>query len=212
VYNLLLLPAALLLFIWSTAANEFELYLRDTAKCQPTQNTFKHKLRIHSITLCDITIQIVTHLVDSCPQMTWSWHVFWTTVDLQSIDGYLLKPRLPRLCKSLAGRFSGQILKMQWYVRCWYSRCRIRSCKKSEVFGWSPIPNNTRSRIFCPTPTQMSSYIIFYITLLSWEFLLKWYNFLRNFCWNRFLAVYHNLRWLLIATKLLRAKKHSLYV
>ena len=30
VYNLLLLPAALLLFIWSTAANEFELYLWDT--------------------------------------------------------------------------------------------------------------------------------------------------------------------------------------
>ena len=35
-----------------------------TAKCQPTQNTFKHKLRIHSITPCDITIQIVTHRVD----------------------------------------------------------------------------------------------------------------------------------------------------
>jgi len=30
VYNLLLLPAALLLFIWSTAANEFVLYLWDT--------------------------------------------------------------------------------------------------------------------------------------------------------------------------------------
>jgi len=27
-------------------------------------NTFKHKLRIHSITLCDITIQIVAHRVD----------------------------------------------------------------------------------------------------------------------------------------------------
>ena len=36
----LLLPAALLLFIWDTAANEFELYLWDTTKCQPTQNTF----------------------------------------------------------------------------------------------------------------------------------------------------------------------------
>ena len=30
VYKILLLPAALLLFIWSTAANEFELYLLDT--------------------------------------------------------------------------------------------------------------------------------------------------------------------------------------
>jgi len=35
-----------------------------TAKCEPTQNTFKHKLRIDSITLCDITNQIVTHRVD----------------------------------------------------------------------------------------------------------------------------------------------------
>ena len=32
--------------------------------CQPTKSTFKHKLRIHSITPCDITIQIVTHRVD----------------------------------------------------------------------------------------------------------------------------------------------------
>ena len=51
-------------YLWSTAANEFELYLWDSAKYQPTQNTFKHKLHIHSLTLCDITIQIVTHRVD----------------------------------------------------------------------------------------------------------------------------------------------------
>jgi len=35
-----------------------------TAKCEPTQNTFKDKLIIYSITPCDITIQIVTHRVD----------------------------------------------------------------------------------------------------------------------------------------------------
>ena len=29
-YNLLLLPAALVIFVWSTAANDFELYLWDT--------------------------------------------------------------------------------------------------------------------------------------------------------------------------------------
>ena len=51
VYNILLLPASLLLLIWRTAANEFQLYLWDTTKCQPTQKTFKHKLRIHSIIL-----------------------------------------------------------------------------------------------------------------------------------------------------------------
>jgi len=32
--------------------------------CQPTQNTFQHTLRIDSIILSDITIQIVTHRVD----------------------------------------------------------------------------------------------------------------------------------------------------
>jgi len=31
------------------AANDFELYLCDTTKWQPTQNTFKHKFRIHSM-------------------------------------------------------------------------------------------------------------------------------------------------------------------
>ena len=31
----------------------------------------------------------------------------------------------------------------------------------------------------------MSDWIIFYITLLNWHFLLKWYNFFWNFCWNR---------------------------
>ena len=52
-YNLLLLAAALLLFVWSTAANSHNahllLWLAFTAKCQPTQNTFKHKLRIDSL-------------------------------------------------------------------------------------------------------------------------------------------------------------------
>jgi len=36
---------------------------------------------------------------------------------------------------------------------------------------------------FCPV--RMSNWIIFYITLLNTEFLLKSYNFLSNFCWNR---------------------------
>jgi len=58
-YNLLLLPAALVLFTWSKTANEFESYLWDTAKCQPTQNTFKHKLRIQYITLYDITYRLL---------------------------------------------------------------------------------------------------------------------------------------------------------
>jgi len=47
--------------------------------------------------------------------------------------------------------------------------------------------------LFCPTP-DVQLYC-FYITLLSWEFLLKWYNFFWNICWNRFLAVYHDFHW-----------------
>jgi len=38
----------------------------------------------------------------------------------------------------------------------------------------------------------MSNWIICYITLLNWHFLLKWYNFFWNFCWNRVLAVHQN--------------------
>jgi len=36
---------------------------------------------------------------------------------------------------------------------------------------------------FCPTPDVQVGH--FSITLLNWEFLSKWYNSLRNFCWNR---------------------------
>ena len=68
------------------------------------------------------------------------------------------------------------------------SGLRSRSRKESEFFGWSRIPNDTGSwiRIFlsdsysgCPIGS------FFYITLLNWEILLKWYNFFRNFNWNR---------------------------
>ena len=31
---------------------------------------------------------------------------------------------------------------------------------------------------------RMSDWIIFYMTLLNWQFLLQWYNFFGNFCWN----------------------------
>ena len=64
---------------------------------------------------------------------------------------------------------------------------RSRSRKESEVFGWcrSRIPKNTRSRslnFFVQRRLRISNWIIFYITLLSWEFLLKWCNFFWNFC------------------------------
>ena len=48
----------------TTHAHSALIWLAVTAKCQLTQNTFKHKLCIHSITLRDITFQIVTLRVD----------------------------------------------------------------------------------------------------------------------------------------------------
>jgi len=52
----------------------------------------------------------------------------------------------------------------------------VRRVASSEVFGWS--------RSFF-VRLRMSSWIIFYITLLNWKFLLKWCNFFWNFCCNR---------------------------
>ena len=68
-------------------------------------------------------------------------------------------------------------------------RGRSRNRKESEFFWWRRnwIPNNTgsRSRIFVRLRLQISNWIIFYITLLNWEFLLKWYNSFWHFCWHR---------------------------
>ena len=41
---------------------------------------------------------------------------------------------------------------------------------ETEVFGWSRI-------FLVETPTPVPNWIIFYTALLSWEFLLKCYNF-----------------------------------
>ena len=38
---------------------------------------------------------------------------------------------------------------------------------------------------FCPTPSADAQLDHFYITLLNWEFWLKWYNFFWKFCWIR---------------------------
>ena len=59
VYNLLLLPAALLLLIWSTAANEFELYLWDTFNqriCLKLPSANQH--RTHSNINCIFILQL----------------------------------------------------------------------------------------------------------------------------------------------------------
>jgi len=73
---------------------------------------------------------------------------------------------------------------------------RSRSRKESEVFGWSRIPNNTRSwsRIFCPAPDVQMDHFLHHtpklvIPVEVVQFLLKlWLK-------QRFLAVYHDFHW-----------------
>jgi len=52
--------------------------------------------------------------------------------------------------------------------------------KELEAFWAESGSNDTRgrSRIFCSTPTLEVQLDHFHITLLSWEFLLNWHNFL----------------------------------
>ena len=61
-----------------------------------------------------------------------------------------------------------------------------RSRKESKVFwvesdSWQPWESEWDFFV----RLRMSDWIIFYITLLNWEFLLKWYTLFWNFCWNR---------------------------
>jgi len=72
-----------------------------------------------------------------------------------------------------------------YLIYCRDANLGLRSAKESEAFGWSRILNDTRGRIFCLTPTPEVQLDHFYITLLSWKFLLNRYNCLWNFCWNR---------------------------
>jgi len=53
---------------------------------------------------------------------------------------------------------------------------------------------------------RMSNWIIFYSTLLIWEFLQKLYNFFWNFCWTRDFLLYTTIP-LILTTKF-----HFLYV
>jgi len=89
----------------------------------------------------------------------------------------------------------------------------LRSREESEVFGWSRIPNNTRSRsrIFCPTPEVQLDHLLHHTPKLGIP--VEMVQFLLTLLLKqRFLAVHHDFHWLLIATKLLTAKLHSLYV
>ena len=75
----------------------------------------------------------------------------------------------------------------------------LRGSRVGFLKHWEP-----ESDFFCPTPHAQLDH--FYITLLNWEFQLKWYNFFWNFCW---------IKDFLLCTRIsliLTAKFHSLYV
>jgi len=58
---------------------------------------------------------------------------------------------------------------------------------ESEVSGWSRscIPLATLGfGVLCLNPTFQMDHFLDHTPKLCWEFLLKWYNSLRNFCWN----------------------------
>ena len=93
-----------------------------------------------------------------------------------------------RTCLIFAFKFLSLHLKRPFIVNPRQHQGLLSRVAESEVFGWSRSPKNTgnRSRIFF-VRVRMSNCIIFYITLLNWEFLLKWHDFFWNFCWNIFL-------------------------
>ena len=94
---------------------------------------------------------------------------------------------------------------------CWVAVVRSRRFLGGVGVGFL-VTLGVGLDLFVRLRLRMSNWIIFYITLLNWEFLLKWYNFFWNFCLKqRFLAVHHDFHWQLIATKLLTAKLHTLY-
>jgi len=83
----------------------------------------------------------------------------------------------------------------------------------SEVFGWSRILKNTgsRSRIFSSNSRSPIESFLRHTPKLGIPVEMPQFPF-KLLLKQRFLATYHDLHWLLIATKLLTAKFHSLYV
>jgi len=58
-------------------------------------------------------------------------------------------------------------LKTSRFLGAFPTGLRSRSRKKSEVFGWSRIPNNSGSRIFRPTPDVELDHFLHHILKLQ---------------------------------------------
>ena len=133
-----------------------------------------------------------------------------------SVNAYMLSKNVPHCTRFRSiSNVKASLTTSAFLFLCEYGalwpRLWSRTRKEWEVFGWSRIPKISRSRIWCPTPSQEVQLNHFCITLLSWAFLFKWYNF-KLLLKQIVFAMYHDFHWLLVGTKLLTAKLHSHYV
>jgi len=102
--------------------------------CQPAQNTFKQRLRIHSITHCDITIQNVTHRVDWFSCLTFVLLLMYASTTTKS---YILN----YMCMAANFIIEG---RMQTYGL--YFKLHVHGCK----FHHRRPHANIRPQVVCP--------------------------------------------------------------
>jgi len=79
-------------------------------------------------------------------------------------------------CLPLMGRYFVSKFR-HWHRQSWCALCR-------SVTRLDGTRGKKQLAAPCPTQTLEVQSDHFFITLLTREFLLIWYNFLRNFCWN----------------------------
>jgi len=102
----------------------------------------------------------------------------------------------------------------EWEVQLWYYKVATRVAK-SEVSVWSRIPNNTRggSRIFLSDTDSVISIASFLHHTLKLGIPVEMVQFLMKLLLKqRILAMYYDFHCVLVATKFVTVKLHSLYV
>ena len=100
---------------------------------------------------------------------------------------------------------------MQW-DKCYNQGCGVGVARSRRFLGGVGFITTPGIGVGFFVRLQKSYWIIFCITLLNGENLLKWYNFLWNFLKQRVLAVYHGFHRVLVATNFLTVRFHSLDV
>jgi len=87
----------------------------------------------------------------------------------------------------------------------------MRSRKRSEVFGWSQIPKNTKGWISYPTPEVELNHFLHHTSTLGFPVEIVQF-FKKHVLKQRILAVYCDFHWLLVATTFIITKFYSRYV